>query len=608
MLLVLIGAALLPRLRAGPVDSFGASTPNASTSGCFTNKQACAPLTFEPSIWGNQLLKPYELCGVDASSSAVTITTDATTRTISSNGCPGYDWRKARSGKDALVTRAGSPAVTRLMTFSLPRQPQMNDLPLDVRKFHGPIGITLNGVLFYGPSDAAGRDKVRQLGAKLDPCGGTALENGQYHYMSTPGDKAPLSHYASRNNRFEYCDDLPRHMRSTPGLHSPLLGFMVDGVPIYGPQDVGGVPPADLDECQGHTDAEHPFYHYHTTSNFPYLVGCLRGCISADMHKRIMTNTVALEVPATPKYVHVARNVDCAEQPIFQIGPGWELALGRAACEAKCNEVEDCDFYIFQDDYSCRTYLHCREFDRISTGAKHSDLYFKVPTYHVVCKPDVKQYDYSSLVAYTAATWSPPNKCLGSSTALPAAECAAWQEMFDSMGGSDWGVCKREIERSDPCFCSSSSQFVECEGGHITKLHLPTNRLQGTIPSSIAALTRLESLVLAGNMISGSIPAAIFLQLTALVRLGLGSNKLVGSIPPLSALTKLTSLNFAANNLGDFCKPVSKTCGVIPELKKLTMLNSLSLGMNLLTGTVPDISTLTALSSLNLGSNPSLRT
>ena len=70
---------------------------------------------------------------------------------------------------------------------------------------------------------------------ELDACGGLALENGQYHYVSTPGDTAPLSHYASRNNRFTYCDALPRHMRSVPGLHSPMLGFMLDGVPVYGP-------------------------------------------------------------------------------------------------------------------------------------------------------------------------------------------------------------------------------------------------------------------------------------------------------------------------------------------------------------------------------------
>jgi hypothetical protein len=33
-----------------------------------------------------------------------------------------------------------------------------------------------------------------------------------------------------------------------------------------------GQPPKDLDLCSGHTDKTHPYYHYHTTSNFPYVV------------------------------------------------------------------------------------------------------------------------------------------------------------------------------------------------------------------------------------------------------------------------------------------------------------------------------------------------
>lgn len=396
-------------------------------------------------------------------------------------------------------------------------------------------------------------------------------------------------------------------MQSTAGLHSPMLGFMFDGVPVYGPQDVGGVPPVDLDECQGHTDAEHPFYHYHTTSNFPYIVGCLRGCISAELHKQLGTNTVALEVPTKPQYHFIQSKVSCAEIPIFKIGPGWELERGRAACEDMCNTVEKCDFYIWKDDNSCRTFTHCHESDRTST-MEHSDLYYKIPTYHVACKPDAQQYDFSTVLAHTAATWSPASKCLGQSKTLPAAECAAWQEIYDELGGSDWGVCRRDIERSDPCFCLSSSQYVTCEGNHITKLHLPTNRLHGSIPSSTAAFTNLESLNFAGNKLSGSIPNSMFTALTALKHLDLGSNQLTGTVPSLAALTRLTSLNMAANRLGDFCKPVSKACGAIPELKKLTTLNSLSLGMNLFSGSVPDISALTALSSLNLGGNPSLRT
>eukprot|EP00937_MAST-01D_sp_MAST-1D-sp2_P001629 g1629.t1 len=578
--------------------SFVSTAPAQSTSGCLpeSSKVQCDALQFKGSIWGDVLQPPFELCGVLPSSSAITLSVSgvspAKTRKVAFNGCPGYDWRAATMGKQALVTRTGYPAVVRALELELPAEPVINELSLDVTSFHGPIGVALNGVLFYGPADAAGRDKLLQHGAKLDPCGGLALESGQYHYVSTPGDAAPLSHYASRNNRFTYCDALPRHMRSVPGLHSPLLGFMLDGIPIYGPMDVGGVPPADLDECQGHTDAEHPFYHYHTTSNFPYTVGCLRGCMSAAIHKRLGTNIPAFGDPATTQYRRVATTSRCGEDPLFTIGPQYEMEKGLSACSDKCTATESCQFFAWKDDFSCATFTHCQPETRISTAAHtspHSDVYYKIPRYFAECKAaaPARQHDYSTVVAYTAATYAAPSTCLGLSTSLAAAECTAWQQIYDSMGGSSWGVCQRELERSDPCFCSSSSQFVTCEGGHVVKLNLPTNRLVGSIPASISSFSHLRSLNLAGNRIGGTIPAAIS-SLTALEQLSLSSNVLTGSIPALSALTKLESLNFAANSLGDFCKPTSKLCGNIPAVSALTKLRQFSLGMNLLSGAVPD--------------------
>ncbi len=52
-----------------------------------------------------------------------------------------------------------------------------------------------------------------------------------------------------------------------PGQHSLLISFHSDGLPVYGPLDVDGQPPTDLDECSGHVgptpDADRDTYHYH---------------------------------------------------------------------------------------------------------------------------------------------------------------------------------------------------------------------------------------------------------------------------------------------------------------------------------------------------------
>jgi hypothetical protein len=56
---------------------------------------------------------------------------------------------------------------------------------------------------------------------------------------------------------------------------------MYDGIPIYGSQGDNGEYPDDLDECGGHTDETHQFYHYHLPpgKTFPYTVSYLKGCI-----------------------------------------------------------------------------------------------------------------------------------------------------------------------------------------------------------------------------------------------------------------------------------------------------------------------------------------
>ena len=66
---------------------------------------------------------------------------------------------------------------------------------------------------------------------------------------------------------------------STSG--STLVGILLDGFPVYGPEEVDGSAPADLDECNGHIHAtpEYPegIYHYHITAVPPYICGCYRG-------------------------------------------------------------------------------------------------------------------------------------------------------------------------------------------------------------------------------------------------------------------------------------------------------------------------------------------
>mgnify|MGYP001572441001 FL=1 len=65
---------------------------------------------------------------------------------------------------------------------------------------------------------------------------------------------------------------------TTQNGKAALLGFLLDGFPVYGPLENGStVVSSSLDQYNGHTHAttEYPngIYHYHITDDAPYING-----------------------------------------------------------------------------------------------------------------------------------------------------------------------------------------------------------------------------------------------------------------------------------------------------------------------------------------------
>jgi hypothetical protein len=90
---------------------------------------------------------------------------------------------------------------------------------------------------------------------------------------------------------------------------------------------------------------------------------------------------------------------------------------------------------------------------------------------------------------------------------------------------------------------------VECDLTALDTLTLDGNQLNGTIPSTLGALTILTYLALSDNQLSGTIPSSLG-TLTALTSLSLDINELSGTIPSsLVALTTLRSLFVFSNRL-----------------------------------------------------------
>lgn len=123
-------------------------------------------------------------------------------------------------------------------------------------------------------------------------------------------------------------------------------------------------------------------------------------------------------------------------------------------------------------------------------------------------------------------------------TEIPQEECEALVALYDSTDGDNWKISTGWKETNTPC----SWYGIACEEGNVTLVNLINNRISGEIPD-FNQLSKLDSLQLYGNNLTGSIPN---FNLPELTYMNFYDNQLSGSIPDFN-LPKLTSL-FLHNN------------------------------------------------------------
>ena len=193
--------------------------------------------------------------------------------------------------------------------FQLPLVPrraeQVTRVPM------GPIGVALNGVVFFNPFEAGGMNAVEGYSEVwLDSCCGHPQQHGVYHYHKYPSCvKSP------------FADDGQQH--------SPVIGFAFDGFPVYGPYEANDQLAKDLtgerslDVCNGHEDPERG-YHYHVTpGKFPYLIGGYAGVPEvSNNHQLARARTGAIE--------NNAAGESQLENVLASVRPGSALRGGSA--------------------------------------------------------------------------------------------------------------------------------------------------------------------------------------------------------------------------------------------------------------------------------------
>ena len=247
---------------------------------------------------------------------------------VASNGIPPYTY--------VAITPNGLAAQS--YTFHLPRSPQVAAHTTTVPCL-GVAGVSVNGMPFFGPNEATFPDPYGDPVANsiMDECLGHTGMGGTYHYHALLVKCLTASGLVAQpwNNPDPPTDEA-----------SPIIGYALDGFPVYGPYgcaDVGCssiveylsswdniayqsldctssascgtndtcalvmvngvernacVPKTYawsnnqyvakagsqyLDQCNGHYGPNGD-YHYHATSTFPYIIGCYRGTPSSDVH------------------------------------------------------------------------------------------------------------------------------------------------------------------------------------------------------------------------------------------------------------------------------------------------------------------------------------
>lgn len=197
----------------------------------------------------------------------VEITIDGATVRFQSDGLPAHEYLDVYlgDGRDGKFIAGGVDAYN--ASFSFPLVPTQAASPSPTG--NGAIGVAISGAVFFNPYEGDGSDTIANDDNEtidgipfIDACGGHPLPNGlSYHYHGIP---------------FCITDAV-----DTPGEHSALIGYLFDGNPIYGPQDVDGSEPTDLDACLGHTGPvpgfDEEIYHYHVISTANYISECFSG-------------------------------------------------------------------------------------------------------------------------------------------------------------------------------------------------------------------------------------------------------------------------------------------------------------------------------------------
>jgi hypothetical protein len=113
-------------------------------------------------------------------------------------------------------------------TFRIPLNPVINATATDTAL--GTVGVAINGIPIYNPFEDP--NQTAATGRIFSGCCGHPQLTGVYHYHKYPTCLKLLKGDGWQSEK-DKCDEIDALLAS--GRHSPLIGFALDGWPVYGP-------------------------------------------------------------------------------------------------------------------------------------------------------------------------------------------------------------------------------------------------------------------------------------------------------------------------------------------------------------------------------------
>jgi hypothetical protein len=185
---------------------------------------------------------------------AVSTSFDNTYFYVASNGIPNHNMMIGITNWQQQVPI--SQAYSGSNSWSIPLQPAYATTPLSTKSnfMKGAVAIAVNGIPIFNALNNRGEDALK-IG-ELDNWGGHCGKGDDYHYHA-----APL------------------HLSTLNGLKP--IAFALDGFSVYGAKEPDGSSMSSLDSCHGHIITG-SVYHYHGTTDYPYVVGAMKGKVTLD--------------------------------------------------------------------------------------------------------------------------------------------------------------------------------------------------------------------------------------------------------------------------------------------------------------------------------------